>query len=62
MTLIILFTIVFPGGILQSEKFYGSWITLTNAKERSRGASLLMVMDGALLCSLMEQGNGLLSD
>ena len=58
----ILFTIVFPGGILQSEKFHGSWITLTNAKERSRGASLLMVMDGVLLCSLMEQGNGLLSD
>jgi len=48
--------------ITSSEKFHGSWITPTNAKERSRGASLLMVMDGALLCSLMEQGNGLLSD
>ena len=48
--------------IASSEKFHGSWITPTNAKERSRGASLLMVMDGALLCSLMEQCNGLLSD
>ena len=48
--------------ITSSEKFHRSWITPTNAKERSRGASLLMVMDGALLCSLMEQGNGLFSD